>query len=118
MNNLVGQLMIQCSGETLSATGEPMCTICDLLKLLDNVKNIAVEVAIALAIAMVVYGGYVMMVAGIGEGNSKKFENGKTIIKNALLGVVIVLSAYLVVSELFRLIAPGGGFAPWDQITC
>lgn len=118
MTYLAQSLMIQCSGDVMSATGERMCTICDLLGLLDNVKNIAVQVGTVMAIAMLVYGGYVMMVAGVSGGSVEEFKKGKTIVKNAFIGLALLLSAYLIVSEIFRILAPGGGFKPWDQISC
>ena len=113
--NLLAQiksLMIQCQGRVGPYV---QCNFCDLIHLLDNLKNIAFYVLTALVMAMALYGGFTMMLS---SGNPAKFTQGRTIIVNALIGVAIVLSAYLIVSEIFRLLAPGGGFTPWNQIQC
>lgn len=113
--NLLAQiksLMIDCQGRVGPYA---QCNLCDLVHLLDNFKNIAFYALSTLVAIMTLYGAYTMMLSA---GDPGRFARGRMIIINALIGLAIVLSAYLIVSEIFRFLAPGGGFAPWNQIQC
>jgi hypothetical protein len=115
--NLLAQLrtlMVQCTGRQIVA-GEPQCTFCDLVRLLDNVKGFIFDIALLLVGVMVVWGGFKIMFAA---GNPAKFQSGLQTIINALIGLAIVLSSYIIVSEVFRLLAPSGGLMPWNTIQC
>ena len=51
---------------------------------------------------LMIYGGYIWMMA---RGNEQEVEKAKSIIKNALIGLVVVLAAYVITSFIrFKLI--------------
>lgn len=106
-------LMTRCTGRT--ASGYEQCDFCDLIRLLDHVKNGLVYLMSLAVAAMLIWGAFVIMTAA---GNPAKFTAGRTILTNALIGFLIVVSAYLVVGELLRLAAPNSGLLPWNQIQC
>ena len=49
--------------------------------------------------AYLVYGGFLWMTAG---GNSKKVEDAQGIIKNTIVGLIVVVSAYAIVSFVLK----------------
>jgi len=73
------------------------CDFNDLLTLVSKLFNYFVLLAAPLAAAIIVYGGIVMVTSGTNE--SKRTE-AKGIIGNAVLGLIIVLAAWLVVRTI------------------
>ncbi|MFA6254990.1 MAG: TrbC/VirB2 family protein [Patescibacteria group bacterium] len=60
-----------------------------------------------IAIVIVIYGGYTWMTSG---GNAEKIEKAKKILINAVIGLVIIFSAFAIVSFIIR--ALEGALAP------
>ncbi len=58
-----------------------------------------------ISVILVMYAGFLWMTAG---GDATKIEQSKNIMKNALIGLLIILSAYAIVSFIFRLLGVGG----------
>lgn len=52
-----------------------------------------------LFLILMIYGGYIWMMA---RGNEQEVEKAKNIIKNALIGLVVVLAAYASTYTIFR----------------
>ena len=52
-----------------------------------------------LFLLLIIYGGYIWMMA---RGNEQEVEKAKNIIKNALIGLVVVLAAYAITYTIFR----------------
>jgi hypothetical protein len=62
-----------------------------------------------LALALIIYAGYIWMTAA---GNSERVEKAKGILKNAIIGLLIILSAFgivsFILSQLTGTTTPGG----------
>lgn len=61
------------------------------------------------AVGGVVWGGALMVTS---NGNDSKVKSGKTAIKNAVVGLIIVLAAFLMVRSVFTILGFKGGDAP------
>jgi hypothetical protein len=63
-----------------------------------------------LALALIVYAGYIWMTSA---GNAERIEKAKNILKNAIIGLLIILSAFgivsFIISHLTGATTPGGG---------
>lgn len=57
-------------------------------------------------VLILIYGGYVWMTSG---GDETKVEKAKLIIRNAIIGLVIILSSYAIVSMIFNTFYGGSG---------
>jgi hypothetical protein len=66
----------------------------DMLALGVNVANWILGVVGALALLFFVYGGFVFILSG---GSEEKVREGKTVLMNAIIGLVIVFASYLIV---------------------
>ncbi|MBP9686495.1 MAG: hypothetical protein KBD66_01695 [Candidatus Doudnabacteria bacterium] len=61
------------------------------------------------AVGGVVWGGVLMVTS---NGNDSKVKSGKTAVKNAVVGLIIVLAAFLMVRSVFTILGFKGGDAP------
>lgn len=58
-----------------------------------NIIKVALSLIGVLMVALLVYGGYLWMTAG---GEEEKITKAKQIVRNAIIGIAIVLSAYAI----------------------
>ena len=100
---------------TCHEDAEATCKACNLYQVINNVIQMLAELTFAIGALMIVAGGVMMMVSA---GNEERFSQGKKFITNAVIGIVIAVSAWVIVSELFHLIAGGGLELPWETIPC
>ncbi len=78
-----------------TSTGD--CSLCDILQTAINAGKVILGIIGSLVLLMFVYGGFTWLVSGGNEGNIKK---GKDILVNAVIGLGIIFSAYLIVTTL------------------
>lgn len=91
------------------------CGFCDALKVVKNIITFLFEIAIPIAVAMIVYGAIRMMIAG---GSKENVSASKKIMTNAFMGMVIALGAWIIVNTILHILSPGGVSLPWNQINC
>jgi len=66
------------------------CTICDLIVLIQNMMNAAMyTLAAPVATFMLAYGGFLMVYAGVKGGDQAMYGRSKTIMTNAVIGIII-----------------------------
>jgi hypothetical protein len=99
---------------TGSATG---CQACDLATLIQNIINFAIGIAIPISAALFAYAGVLYFTSA---GDHHKLEQAKGIFKNAFVGFMIAITAWLVVNTLLHTIFSQGEFAggSWFTIQC
>jgi hypothetical protein len=90
--------IVFCGGKTENA-----CTFQDLFKLVYIVVNFLISGAGLAALLYVVIGGLQMLLSA---GNPTKIQEAKSTIKNAILGLILVMLAYLIVGYFAGLILP------------
>lgn len=74
------------------------CTICDLFKLVKNIINfLTIDIATPLAIIILIYGGVMMITSA---GSEEKVKKGKTALRRAVYGILIVFGAWLIVNTI------------------
>ena len=89
-----------------------------MLVVATNIINLLTQVALSLAVLMMVWGGIQLAIAG---GSEEKVAEGKKTLTQAVIGLAIVLASWLIINELLKLLAGTTGntnFLPWNQITC
>ncbi len=76
------------------------CSFSDVIKLINNGINFLLTVILLpLFVIMLMYAGYQYLTA---QGNSSKVANVKKLVKNLVLGLVIILTAWLVVKVVLQ----------------
>ncbi|MBI2075178.1 MAG: hypothetical protein HYZ07_00530 [Candidatus Harrisonbacteria bacterium] len=89
------------------------CSICDLVKLANNVIGWLTRFSFALAIIAVAVGGYFLLVSG---GSEERVKKGKQIITSAVIGLFIVLAAWAIVNTVLQVIIGARTPFPWHSI--
>lgn len=70
------------------------CEIVDFLKLFQNLYEFGLQLAVPLGIFFLIVGGIFLLTA---SGRSSQIESGKTIIRQSITGLVIILVSWIIV---------------------
>ena len=90
---VIGEPLVPCGG-----AGQPSCTKCEFLHLVDNVIDfIMLAVAPILATVFFIWAGVYMMLGGTNPG---MLANGKRIFTSTFIGILIVMLAWLITNTL------------------
>ncbi len=97
------------------------CGWCHLFELAKNIIDWLMIIAIPITVAMAVYGGIMIMISA---GSPEKAKSGREIIKAAVVGLLVVLLAWLILDTIFKVVTPEEGeyfkqkFGPWNELKC
>lgn len=98
-----------------SSTG---CQACDLVTLVQNIMNFAIGIAIPIAAALFAYAGVLYFTSAANPANKNKATE---IFRNAFIGFLIAITAWLIINTLLHVIFTGNSpFAngQWFTIIC
>ncbi|MEK7077931.1 MAG: hypothetical protein AAB928_02440 [Patescibacteria group bacterium] len=85
------------------------CTLCDFFSLAQNIFNfVALTLVPIVAVLLIFWGGYMFLISG---GNPGGITKAKSILKNTVIGIVVVYTAYLAASYLVIFFAGGSSVA-------
>lgn len=87
------------------------CSVCDLATLAQNIINLGVFLFVFLAAIMFAYAGFLYLTDASLHGQSQ----AKSMFGHVAGGLVILLSAWLIVDTLMKSML-GGNFGPWNNI--
>lgn len=85
--------LVPCGGPS-----EPECNICHLLQLAQNVVYFAIEIAFLIIVILIVYGGFLWIFSA---GKEENIRTGQKTIYNAIMGLIIILAAWVIVNTIF-----------------
>jgi hypothetical protein len=93
------------------------CSACDLVRLANQVIVWLIGVLFMLFAVLIFIAGFRLVTSG---GNQDAMTKAKNSMVNAIIGILIVLSAWLIVDTLFRglNVTYRGGPFPWSQVSC
>ncbi len=99
--------LVPCGGP-----GQSECTICHLFVGIKNIVDfLTLNIAMPLAVVILIYGGVMLLVSG---GSEEKIKKGKTALGAAVWGLLIVFAAWLIIATILgNLIKPA--FLPWNS---
>jgi hypothetical protein len=80
---------------TCGRPGGRMCTLCDLIKGMNDIIHYLMNIAIGAALLIVTIGGVMYIISA---GDSGMVEKGKSAMKNAAIGFVIIFTGYLIIN--------------------
>lgn len=90
-----------------------------VLQVIQNLIQFAVSFGVILMVLWIAYAGFSLMVSG---GSPEARSQGKTRIMNAIVGILVILSAWLIVDFVMKILYEpnaafsGGVFGPWNSI--
>jgi len=75
------------------------CQLNDMLRLAVNVANIILKYMGIVALVLFIYGGILWITSG---GSQDRIKTGRDIVIGALIGIVLIVSAYLIVTAVMK----------------
>ncbi len=109
-NNAFAAGLVPCGGP-----GEPACNFCHLLLLGKNLIDLAIQLSFAFAGLFIAWGAFVIMTGG---GSSSRVSEGKKIMETAIIGIVIVLGAWMIIGTTLQILTGSSSKLPWTEISC
>lgn len=118
---------------TCGLLGQSFCDTCDIFVLAQTVlTKLWNPFAIVIAAAMMLYGGFLMLLPSLGGGSAAMHTKGVKVLTNALVGLTIVFFAWIAVDTILKVVAGGinnladptpavifaSEFGPWNKIEC
>lgn len=91
---------VQC-GNDLGPDSTSDCTFQDIFSTIGRAANFLIRMAGIIAVAMIVVGGFMMVLSA---GDSGRLTTGKNFVKNAIFGLILVLVSFLIVNSLLLLL--------------
>ncbi|MDO8592296.1 MAG: pilin [bacterium] len=88
------------------AAGTGLSNAQDIRVIIAKIIRIALGFLGVIAVSLVIYAGWLWMTS---QGNEEKIEQAKKILKNAVIGLIIILSAFAVVSFILNQLTGEGG---------
>lgn len=101
------QGLVPCKGS--ECTGE------DLYTLIGNVIRFGLDFAAIIAVVIILWGGFLILISG---GSSDRLAQGKNAITAAVVGLIIVLTAWLIVNTIISLFTTCSGWNAFGGIRC
>ncbi|HVU75547.1 MAG TPA: hypothetical protein VHD38_01770 [Candidatus Paceibacterota bacterium] len=90
------------------------CTVCNLATTAQNILNTAIYMLVFLSAVLIAWAGWKMLTSA---GNTEGYAQGKSILSNVIIGLVIVLAGWIVVDTLMKtMVNQGGVLGPWNKI--
>ena len=80
-------------------------SICDIVKLAQNVLNFGIFIAVVLSAFLFAYAGWKLLTAG---GNTEVYAQGKRVFGNVLIGLIIILAGWIVIDTLMKTFTGSG----------
>lgn len=90
-----------CKNVTDAADIKKRCNFEAFLQLIANVVDAIIKLIFIIAPILIVFGGIVILTSG---GSTERISKGKDIIKGAVIGIVVALASYLIISTVVRII--------------
>lgn len=101
------QPLVPCSGLD--------CQLCSAAELIQRIIRFAILIAAPIAALLFAWAGVLYFSAAGSEDNTHK---AKDIFRNAFIGFVVALLAYLIVEVLVRTLVQPGAIGNWNTIQC
>ena len=90
--------LVPCTGDTQETT----CTICELIVGIKGIIDWFLKIVFATCILMLVVGGIMYIVSA---GNQNMVSHAKSAITYALIGIIIIFTAFLLITFIMRVIS-------------
>ena len=89
------------------------CTICNLASTAQNLLNTGIYVMIILSAAMFAWAGLEALTSA---GSAEKYGKAKRIFGNVIIGLVIILTGWIVIDTLMKTLVGDGKLGPWNKV--
>lgn len=84
-----------------------------VMQVLQNVIRVLIAISFVMATLALMYAGFVWMTSG---GNAERRSTGKNLLLNVIVGIVVILMAWLIVDFVMKTFSDEAKFGPWHDI--
>lgn len=112
-----------------TGTNPSFCKFCDFFKLAKNVTDFIMAAGFLITVLAFAVGGFMILISSYSE---EQVRRGKQIMTSSVIGLIIVLFAWLIVDTTIKALASGGNviysssgggffggtFGPWNSFNC
>lgn len=102
--------IVPCEGTTIN--GKAACTCRSLIDLAQNIIDAGIYIAVFLSAGLFMYAGWLYMTKETIQGQ----KDAKNVFKNVLIGLIIILAAWLVVDTIMRGMAGSEFGGQWSDM--
>lgn len=95
--NIAHAAIVKCGGINADGSSQPACGKAEFYELLSDVFKYLIFISGLAVVLSIAIGGFFMLISG---GSEEKVSHGKKIIKSAIIGLIIVLTAWLMVNTI------------------
>ncbi len=99
--------LVPCGGE-----GEAMCGTADFVALANNIMSWLVTILSIIAVMVMMVSGFEMVTSG---GDVAVMSRGKERLKNVIIGIFLVLGAWLIIDQILKVLT-GIGLSYWGSV--
>lgn len=97
-------------------TGGDACKACHLIELANNIINFLIVISVLIASILFAWAGFIMVTSA---GNMSKVKKAKDIFVDVLIGIIIVLSGWIIVNTVMSILVGDTLFGgSWKTIEC
>src|SRR3989338_5692045 len=109
--------LVPCGGTNADGTRQALCQTCDILKLIKNLFDFLFFYLMpVMATLLFLYAGFLILLGGMDPGTVQK---GYKVFRNTGWGLLILVTAWLIVNTTLRTIAGDNNVAAnWWQLEC
>ncbi len=109
--------IVNCSGAIAGSSSDinpnlPPCTICDIAQTAQNILNTGIFVAVFLSAILFAWAGWKYLT---NVASSSGVSEAKTLFGNVLIGLFVILGAWIVIDTLMKTLT-NGQFGPWNKV--
>lgn len=105
--------IVPCSGALPDGSLKP-CTVCHIATLAQNILTTGIYIAVFLSAILFVWAGGLYLTSAANPGGVTK---AKTLFFNVIVGLLIILGAWLIVDTLMRVLTDAPRkFGPWNSL--
>jgi len=100
--------------------GQPMCKLCDLIVGIHTLVTYGFGIVVVVALTFIVVGAVIYIVSA---GNTGMIEMAKSAMKDACIGIIIVLTAWLIITYSMQVLGAKTDLGiqatkGWSTFTC
>lgn len=101
-------------GPLVSCEGS-QCQACHLVQLADNIIRFLISIMAVLGAILIAWAGLLMATS---RGNTGQLAQGKRILLNTIVGLAVMLAAWLIVDTIMKSLAGSEAYGMWQEIQC
>jgi len=115
--NIAHAAIVECGGiDETTGQAQPPCDTAEFYKLLSSLFKYFIFISGTIVVLAIAVGGFFMLISG---GSEEKVEYGKRTIRAAIIGFIIVLTAWIMVNTIITTFTNcSGAWYVFEEFTC